>query len=203
VANLSLLLNLFDKSTQKDRIKQELQNSVAKLDHTLVGLVEVIEAQNTSSSVARELVLEEVWERVKSDFAQELEQADAHLLTDFSRKPSIIYIESFLESIFRNMLSNALKYRAGDRRLQLALSSEPANGLVLLKIRDNGIGMDLKTQGKDLFKPFSRLTKTGKGKGIGLHIVKNMIEKNGGRIEVESIPEFGTSFCCYLREYSY
>ena len=203
VANLKLLLNLYDKAADKERVKKELDKSVAKLDYTLIGLVEVIEAQHSNSSVARLLHFEAVWARIVSDARAEIEAADAQLLVDFSHYPRIVYVAVFLESIFRNMLSNALKYRDGGRPLRLAVSTEPAEGGVLLKIKDNGKGMDLKLRGRDLFRPFSRLTHEGEGKGIGLHIVKNMIEKNGGRIEVDSEPNFGTSFYCYLREYSY
>lgn len=202
VANLKLLLSLYKKATDKDRIKLELEKSVSKLDHTLVGLVEVIEAQHSSNSVAKQLVFKEVWGRIVSDFEDEIREADAQILLDFSHRPEIFYVEAFMESIFRNMLSNALKYRDSERRLRLAFSTESTEGAVLLKVKDNGVGMDLKRRGKDLFKPFSRLTQEGEGKGIGLHILKNMIEKNGGRIELDSEPDFGTSFYCYLQEYS-
>ncbi|AHM62965.1 signal transduction histidine kinase with CheB and CheR activity [Flammeovirgaceae bacterium 311] len=203
VANLKLLLSLFEKTANKERTMQELHRSVSKLDHTLIGLVEVIEAQHSSNTVARELYFEEVWKRICSDFRSQIEEVDAQVIVDFSQQPQIYYVEAFLESIFRNMLSNALKYRDPERKLKLALTTEQVQGIILLKVKDNGSGMDLKRLGNDLFKPFSRLTKEGEGKGIGLHIVKNMIEKNGGRIEVDSIPDFGTSFYCYLQEYTY
>jgi two-component system CheB/CheR fusion protein len=203
VANLKMLLDIFGKTTDKERTIKELNKSVSKLDHTLIGLVEVIEAQHSSNTVAKKLEFEEVWNRISSDFRGQIKEAEAQILIDFSQQPELNYVEAFLESIFRNMLSNALKYHDPERKLKLALSTEISEGAVLLKIKDNGKGMDLKRLGKDLFKPFSRLTKEGEGKGIGLHIVKNMIEKNGGRIVVDSMPDFGTTFYCYLREYTH
>jgi len=54
----------------------------------------------------------------------------------------------------------------------------------------------------DLFSPFKRIvTKKAEGTGVGLYIIKNIIEKNGGYIEVESTPGEGTAFYCYLKEY--
>jgi two-component system CheB/CheR fusion protein len=204
VANLKLLLSLYAKTTDKERVKLELDKSVSKLDHTLIGLVEVIEAQHSSNSVAKVLQVEEVWERIASDFTDVIREAGAQILLDFSAKPQLVYVEAFLESIFRNMLSNALKYRDAERSLRLAISTDVVeDGRVLLKIKDNGRGMDLKKRGKDLFKPFSRLTQEGEGKGIGLHLVKNMVEKNGGRIELDSESGFGTTFYCYLQEYTH
>lgn len=164
--------------------------------------MEVIEAQHSSNSVAKLIEFSEVWESVSGEFAEQIAEADAQVLLDFSQRPQIVYVEAFIESIFRNLLSNALKYRDPERKLRLVVSTEEAGECVLLKVKDNGKGMDLKLQGKSLFKPFSRLTKEGEGKGIGLHIVKNMIEKNGGSIEVDSVSDFGTSFFCYLKEYT-
>jgi light-regulated signal transduction histidine kinase (bacteriophytochrome) len=60
---------------------------------------------------------------------------------------------------------------------------------------------DLKRFGSELFKPFSRFNSTIEGTGMGLYIVKNIIEQNGGHIDVTSIPGKGTSFYCYLKEY--
>jgi signal transduction histidine kinase len=63
------------------------------------------------------------------------------------------------------------------------------------------MGMDLTKYGNKLFKPFTRFSKKADGKGIGLFLLKSMIEKNEGRIEVASEPGNGTRFSCYLKEY--
>jgi signal transduction histidine kinase len=68
-------------------------------------------------------------------------------------------------------------------------------------VEDNGRGIDLQKKGKDLFKPFQRTSSSGSGMGIGLHIVNNMVRKNGGAIKVESTPGKGTKFTIYLKEY--
>lgn len=62
------------------------------------------------------------------------------------------------------------------------------------------IGMDLDDVRNDLFKPFKRLTADDKGKGIGLHLVRAMIEKTGGKIEVESEKGRGSRFYVYLKD---
>jgi two-component system CheB/CheR fusion protein len=75
------------------------------------------------------------------------------------------------------------------------------DGFVLLTVRDNGMGMNLNKYKQHLFKPFTRFTNKASGKGLGLHLVKNMVEKNGGKIQVESATENGTTFYLYLKEY--
>ncbi|MFW5831377.1 MAG: ATP-binding protein, partial [Prolixibacteraceae bacterium] len=76
------------------------------------------------------------------------------------------------------------------------------NNYTLLTIKDNGTGIDMDQNGKQLFSPFQRFNKKKvKGTGIGLYIVKSIIEKNDGYIEVESTPGEGTAFYCYLKPY--
>jgi signal transduction histidine kinase len=61
--------------------------------------------------------------------------------------------------------------------------------------------MDLNEIGDDIFKPFMKFNKKTEGRGIGLHIVKGMVEKNGGCIKVKSRPGEGTCFEVFLKEY--
>ena len=68
-----------------------------------------------------------------------------------------------------------------------------------MDIKDNGIGMDFEVIKHDLFKPFKRFTSKADGKGIGLHIIKSMIEKTGGKIEVNSEKGKGTTFSVYFK----
>jgi len=65
---------------------------------------------------------------------------------------------------------------------------------VQLTFTDSGEGIDMKKYGAKLFTPFIPFNTQQQGKGIGLFNIKKMIEKNGGRIEVESEPGKGTSF---------
>ena len=74
--------------------------------------------------------------------------------------------------------------------------------MIILTFKDNGEGIDLEKFGSRLFTPFTRFNTEQEGKGIGLYIVKKMIEKNGGKIEVESEIGKGTTFIIYLREYT-
>jgi len=65
-------------------------------------------------------------------------------------------------------------------------------------VRDNGIGMDAETQGK-LFVPFFTLKATAvKGTGLGLYIIRKMIDAHQGHIQLESVPGEGTVFSVFL-----
>ncbi len=62
---------------------------------------------------------------------------------------------------------------------------------VIISVKDNGIGINLEKHRNDLFKPFNRFTNKAEGTGVGLYLVRNIIEKNGGSIELISEPGIG------------
>ena len=137
----------------------------------------------------------------RTELTEESSEADAKYIISFE-KEEICYVAPFMKSIMRNLLSNALKYRSNKRPLVIEVSTKPAGQLMLLEVKDNGIGLDLKRYGKKLFKPFERLTKQASGQGLGLHLVKTMVERNGGYIEVDGSEDMGMCFRLYLKPYS-
>jgi signal transduction histidine kinase len=100
--------------------------------------------------------------------------------------------------IFRNLVSNAIKYRkadAGHPQVQVQISS--ADGGVKIVFADNGIGISEDNLSR-IFEMFYRATEQSDGSGIGLYIVKNAVEKLNGLIEVQSKPGAGTTFTILL-----
>jgi signal transduction histidine kinase len=99
----------------------------------------------------------------------------------------------WIETVWTNYLSNGLKY--GGRRPLLELGAAPqADGMIRFWIRDNGPGLHPEEQTR-LFNEFIRLDQTpGKGYGLGLSIVKRIINKLGGHTGVESAPGQGSTF---------
>jgi signal transduction histidine kinase len=100
------------------------------------------------------------------------------------------------------MISNAIKYRAPDWALQLTIAAHREEGFVVITFADNGRGIDLTRTGHKLFKPFYQVDPRQEGSGMGLHIVKSMLHKNGGKVAVSSQPGHGTTFTAYLKEFS-
>jgi PAS domain S-box-containing protein len=204
IHNLKALLNIHNHS-QSDAEKTQLigymQESVRRLDQTVTGLLRILEAKNASETLVQTVRFADALEIVMADYCDEARQSGSRLLPDFYDCPCLRYNETYLLSIVRNLVSNALKYRSPKRPLQLEISTARSGEFVLLMVKDNGIGMDGAQVRDKLFKPFSRLSGQGEGKGLGLHLVKNMVEKNGGHIRVESTPDAGTTFRLYLKEY--
>ncbi|WP_439153267.1 ATP-binding protein [Winogradskyella sp.] len=103
-----------------------------------------------------------------------------------------------LETVLKNLLSNAVKYQkktASDPELHFTISENQSEYCIV--ISDNGIGMS-ETGVKKMFDMFYRGTSDSKGTGLGLFIVKEMIDKLNGNIEVESQIDVGTTFTLTL-----
>jgi two-component system, chemotaxis family, sensor kinase Cph1 len=110
--------------------------------------------------------------------------------------PTVTANSSQLGQVFQNLLSNAIKFR-GEEAPKIHISAARRGAEWLISIRDSGIGME-KQYLDDIFVIFRRLHTQSeyRGTGIGLAIVKKIIERNGGRIWVES--EFGKGSCFYF-----
>ena len=108
----------------------------------------------------------------------------------------------YLESITLNLLTNAIKYSdpAKDKFVELRIYEKTDR--IILEVMDNGLGIDLKRQGRKLFGMYKPFHEHPDAKGIGLFITKNQVEAIGGKIEVESKEGIGTTFKVYLTAYA-
>ncbi len=205
VANLLVLTKLLagePEPAQRHALLETAQQSVAQLDRTIKGLVEVLEVQSAFHVTVQPVSLESILAGVRKELAADPVGAALTVAADFTACHRVSYIRAYLESFFRNLLGNAAKYRSEDRPPAIAVASGREGEFVTLAFADNGVGIDLARQGHKLFRPFSRLTTRGEGKGLGLYLVKNMVEKNGGKIRFDSTVGRGTTVTCYLMEYT-
>lgn len=101
----------------------------------------------------------------------------------------------WIEEVWANYISNAIKYGGSPPYIELGATPQ-ANGTVRFWIKDNGAGLTPEEQAR-LFTPFTRLSEArAQGHGLGLSIVRRIIEKLGGAVGVESngVPGQGSTF---------
>ena len=103
----------------------------------------------------------------------------------------------FLEQVLANLISNAIKYSDDDRLIEIgSRPHDPPDGLVTFYVRDNGVGIPPEFHER-VFQLFRRLhlpDERGGGAGAGLTIVRRMVERHGGHVELESTPGEGSTF---------
>ncbi len=129
----------------------------------------------------------------------EIKESKASITANFEYNQGIITVKSYLYSIMYNLVSNAIKYRLPDVPLKIELQSRQINEFICLIIKDNGMGIDLKKNGNKIFGLYKRFhNKKIAGKGIGLNLVKIQAEALGGKVEVESDVNQGSTFRIYF-----
>ena len=106
----------------------------------------------------------------------------------------LLTIKSYITSIFTNLISNSIKYRASDRECNITISTYKQNDNIFIEFEDNGMGIDLDKFGDQIFGLYKRYHRHVEGTGMGLHLVKSQIEAMGGRISVDSALNKGTTF---------
>jgi light-regulated signal transduction histidine kinase (bacteriophytochrome) len=108
---------------------------------------------------------------------------------------------ALLKQVWINLLSNAAKYTRGREPAIVEIGSERKDGSMAYFVRDNGVGFDMQYAGK-LFNVFHRLHRADEfeGTGVGLAIVKQIVQRHGGRVWAESRVNEGSVFYFTLEE---
>jgi len=109
--------------------------------------------------------------------------------------PTVMADAAQLAQVFANLVGNAIKYRRPDVPPEIRISAERHGGMVEFAVRDNGIGIDEEYFDR-IFVIFQRLHTRDEypGTGIGLAVVRKIVERHGGRVRVESAPDEGSTF---------
>ena len=195
--NLDSILKLFeaaDSESEKAKMLGFLKKISAGFGASVSHLNEIAKSQNDAKINLERINLSEFIEKSKETLLVQIEETKAIIKNKVDKELEIIANPAYIESIFLNLLTNAIKYRKPDTPPLIELSSTQADGKISLKIKDNGRGIDLKKHGADVFEMYKTFHGNSDAEGMGLFITKYQIETMGGEIEVESEVNVGTTF---------
>lgn len=115
------------------------------------------------------------------------------IVVDATDEPVVVMADPVrIDQVLTNLLTNALKFSPGGGRVDVRVRRRGSEGV--LEVQDRGIGMT-REEMRDLFAPFRRRApETAPGAGLGLSVVRRIVEAQGGRIEVDSEPKLGSTF---------
>jgi PAS domain S-box-containing protein len=174
-----------------------MQDSVDRFKRTIRNLTDVARLQQAHAPLATEIDLVRLIEEVRLDLAPQFAATAGTLTVEVKACPILHFAEKNLRSIIYNLLSNGLKYHHPDRTPQLAIRCYATANSHVLTVQDNGLGLDITQQGK-VFGLFQRQHDHVEGSGVGLYMVKKIMENAGGTIEVESELGVGATFLVYF-----
>jgi PAS domain S-box-containing protein len=174
-----------------------LTKSVERFQRTIEQLSDVAKLHREHGLASVAVPLAPVVHGVALDLEPLVRSTGGQLDLDLPDHAAVHFLEKNLRSLVYNLLHNAFKYRALDRRPHVCLRATYEGPQVRITVQDNGLGMSPAGLRK-LFGLFERLHNHVEGSGIGLFMVKKMVENAGGRISVESELGVGSTFTVLL-----
>lgn len=209
IGNLSTLSELLndqstkDGNTDKERLISSINTSATESYKLLNNLLEWSQAEIDGLEVRTTKI--NLNELVESNIAllQEIANAKSiNLLNEVENEINVNADPNMLDTIIRNLLSNGLKFTS-DNGFVTIKSNETENGVVTISIQDNGVGMPDDVIHK-LFKidthHSTKGTRNEAGTGLGLNLCKEFVERNEGKIWVESLENEGSTFYFTLKK---
>ncbi len=174
-----------------------MQGAVDRFQLTISQLTEISKLQQAPDQTIAKNDLATVIEDVRLDLAYMLKAGNVQMTVDVTACPTVTFSPKNLRSIIYNLLSNAVKYRAFDRQPVVHLRCHCTSHYTVLEVEDNGLGLTDLQQSK-LFTMFQRLHSHVEGSGVGLYMVKKIVDNAGGTIRVLSLPGIGSTFIVTL-----
>ncbi|GAB3859095.1 hypothetical protein GCM10028822_35110 [Hymenobacter terrigena] len=203
------MAGIFDELTRTayfrdpDAIKliDYFERALGRIYATIDDLSAIVQVQRQQQERPVEAVdLAQLVGEITASLHDQIEQSKATFELDFATFPAVDFVRPNLQSVLFNLISNSLKYAAPARPPRIRLSSTPdaLTGRPTLTVQDNGLGIDLDRFGPQLFQLFRRFHSHVDGTGMGLYLVNRIVQNHGGRIEVSSKVDEGTTFQIYL-----
>ncbi|WP_299700304.1 PAS domain-containing sensor histidine kinase [uncultured Pontibacter sp.] len=202
ILNIEGLVNLLEETLDPQQAEallelEHIRRSVERFKSTIEDLTKVARLQRNMEQEASELDVVQLAADVQQLLKTEVEQSGAEIHVYTQEAPTLNFSRKNFKSILLNLLSNAIKYRSPDRTLQIHVRTSMQNGFFVLTVQDNGLGIPAGKQER-VFQLFKRMHVHVQGSGVGLYIVKRIVNNSGGTVQVESKENVGTTFSVSL-----
>ncbi|MBX2946834.1 MAG: hypothetical protein KF725_13450 [Cyclobacteriaceae bacterium] len=200
ILGLSSILKASQSKQETEEILNHITQAISDLDQVIRDINQILEIENLNTAQLDQVDLRKSVERVLDVLQPELTLTNANVKLNLDAVNAVRFLQPYMESILYNVISNAIKYRNPDRKLEVEITAMEERDFVRLEVRDNGLGIDLGKYDQDLFKLYKRFHTHVEGKGLGLYLVKTQLTTLGGKLKVESRLNEGTAFILYFKK---
>lgn len=197
--NLLSICDLIKTEKIEDKLTAKLiegfKKSTYNLNETLNDLIEILIIKENRNLQTNHLYFEDIFNKIKDSLSLSMLEKRVTVIADFSEAPFVNFTNAYLESILLNLFTNSIKYRHPERLPIITIKTgKDANGKTKLTFSDNGLGINMSTAKDKIFGLYKRFHNNSDSKGIGLYLIHSQITALGGKIEVESEVNIGTTF---------
>jgi PAS domain S-box-containing protein len=199
IRNVSLYCQMLQRGysgrldSEADEFIQQVIEGAARMSGLVKDLLAYLHVSDSNAHSAAPLVpVKLAVAQALSNLETSLQSTDATVVYD--DLPAVAAEPVHLQQLFQNLISNAIKYRSAEAP-HVRISARAVDGYWCFSVKDNGIGISPQ-YANSVFRLFKRLHGRGEypGTGVGLAICQKIVERNGGRIWVESEPGVGSDF---------
>ena len=196
LCRLGLMLSEASHVLEPEQAEQVswINDCATQLSAKIQGLVLVAQIRLSNALRTEDLNLRDMIERVVQDFGQTIGKNAHPVVIDVHEDISIDFARFELNSILGSLMDNAVKYAEASRPLELTFHASVDAGRVVLRVSDNGTGLDGVRDKEKVFGLFQRAHKAPAGSGISLYCARRMLLRRGGDITVKGSRGVGAVF---------
>tara|TARA_R110001592_G_scaffold69489_1_gene213146 strand:- start:6752 stop:9370 length:2619 start_codon:yes stop_codon:yes gene_type:complete len=198
ISKLLDFLELEHPSINKSEAFKYLHTASEGLSQTIDHLNQVVEIQGATKESFVKCNLKESLESTLSTLRLQIQNSKIQIHANIDEHLNVKGLEAYLESIFFNFISNAIKYRDPNKSAELTIKTRVIKNWICISFIDNGLGIDLERHKQRLFGMYNTFHNNPEARGLGLFLTENQVRILGGRIEVSSIESKGSEFKVYL-----
>jgi len=196
--NAAEYLETTDNEDDKKLLLSKMKSTSLSILKTINDLKDFLEIQLSHEVQDAPVTFKDALQNSLQILDDQVKQTGAVINTSFEAE-SVAFPKVYLESLFYNLLSNALKYRDTSRSPVVGIETKATPEWIVLVVKDNGIGIDLEKYGSEIFKYRKIFHRGYDSNGVGLFLTKTQIEAYSGKIDIDSKVNIGTTFTIYFK----
>lgn len=176
-------------SQQSKDYLEIVDNALQKMDKLIndtLNFAEINNAEKQKTDLDLSAMIQKLCQNLSLDYPKIKIEAKGEF-------PTIRVEEAKIIQVFQNLMENACKYSDQNKKSFVNLKSEICNEGLIISVKDNGIGIEKKFHNK-IFDAFSKLGNSENSSGMGLYIVKDLVQSFGGKITIDSKYGEGSTF---------
>ena len=186
-----------DNSSKFKSLLTIVENGIKKMQTIITELTDTRKQEYKYKAEEELLNFEHILEDVRLTIAGNIAESSAIINTKINVS-EITFSRRKLRSIIYNLVNNAIKFKSSDRKPEIFITTQQEKDFIVISVKDNGIGIDASKQ-EAIFSKYFRVENAIEGSGIGLYLVKEIVNNAGGKILLESHPGKGSEFKVYLK----
>lgn len=194
IMGLINLLRMEKTDSGKENCLEMIEGSIKRLDNLVIDLLQISRGGRSGNSSDKISFISEINNSITNCYHAE-DSIDVRIITKVHQPVDFITDLTRMRIVLNNLTSNAVKYRSTrpDEQSYVLVEAVVDREQAIITISDNGQGIP-ESKLPSIFDMFVRATDSNQGSGLGLYIVKNVVEKLGGKVSVESVSNRGSVF---------